>query len=48
MALGLSALGMSRVLYLPIALDFLAWTLLGFLLTALALARGVREALIGR
>jgi len=34
----------SRVLYVPIVLNFVIWTVLGFLLTAAALAKGVRES----
>jgi hypothetical protein len=44
LALGLSLIGRSPVLYPVIALNFVLWTPLGFLLTALSLARGVRES----
>jgi hypothetical protein len=44
LALALSALGRNPVLYPLIALNFVIWTLLGFLLTALALVKGIRES----
>jgi hypothetical protein len=43
LGLALSVLGRSPVIYPPIALNFIIWTLLGFVLTALSLAKGVRE-----
>ena len=43
LALALSALVRNPVLYRPIGLNFVIWTPLGFVLTALALAKGVRE-----
>ena len=45
LALGLvlSALGQNALFYPPLALNFIIWTLMGFLLTALSLAKGVRE-----
>lgn len=43
LALVLSPLGRQPVFYAPIALNFIIWTLLGFVLTALSLAKGMRE-----
>ena len=43
LALLLSMLGQNPVLYPPMALNFVIWTPLGFLLTALSLAKGLRE-----
>jgi hypothetical protein len=43
LALALSALRRSPVLYPPIALNFVIWTSGGFLLAALSLAQGLRE-----
>ena len=43
LGLALSVLGRSPVLYPPIALNFIIWTLGGFVLTALSLAKGIRE-----
>jgi hypothetical protein len=43
LGLALSVLGRSPVLYPPIALNFIIWTILGFVLTALSLAKGIRE-----
>lgn len=40
LALGLSLVRRSPVLYPPIALNFVIWTVLGFVLTALSLAKG--------
>jgi hypothetical protein len=45
LALVLSAFRGSPVLYLPIGLNFIIWTSMGFVLTALSLAKGVREFL---
>ena len=42
LGLALSPLRQSALLY-PLVLNFVTWGLLGFLLTALALAKGVRE-----
>jgi hypothetical protein len=42
-ALALSPLGRQPAFYVPIALNFVIWTLLGFVLTALSLAKGMRE-----
>jgi amino acid transporter len=44
LALVLSALRRSPVLYAPIAVNFIIWTALGFVLTALSLAKGIRES----
>ena len=44
LALALSLLGRNPVLYPAIALNFVIWSLLGFVLTALSLAKGVRES----
>jgi hypothetical protein len=44
LALALSVLAPNPVFYPAIALNFVIWTLLGFGLTALALAKGVRES----
>ena len=44
LALALSALGRHPVLYLPIAVNFVIWTSAGFVLTALSLAKGIRES----
>jgi len=44
LALALSMLGRSPVLFPAIALNFVIWTLLGFVLAALSLAKGVRES----
>ena len=43
LALALSPLAATPALFLPIGLSFVIWTPLGFLLTAAALANGVRE-----
>ena len=43
LGLALSVLGRSPVFYPPIALNFIIWTLGGFVLTALSLAKGIRE-----
>jgi len=43
LALACSMLAGKSVLYSAIALNFVIWTLLGFMLTLLALAKGVRE-----
>ncbi len=43
LALVLSAFRRSSVLYLPIGLNFIIWSSMGFLLTALSLAKGIRE-----
>lgn len=43
LALALSPLGRQPAFYPPIALNFIIWTLLGFVLTALSLTKGVRE-----
>ena len=43
LGLALSVLGRSPIIYPPIALNFIIWTLLGFVLTALSLAKGFRE-----
>jgi hypothetical protein len=43
LALALSVLGRNPVLYPPIALNFVIWTLLGFVLAVLSLAKGIRE-----
>jgi hypothetical protein len=45
LALGLSLLGRNPVLYPAIAPNFVIWTVLGFVLTALSLAKGIRESL---
>ncbi len=42
-AMALSPLGKTPRLYPAIALNSVVWTLLGFLLTAMALVKGVRE-----
>jgi hypothetical protein len=44
LALVLSALRRSPVLYAPLALNFIVWTSMGFVLTALALVKGIRES----
>jgi hypothetical protein len=44
LGLALSLLGRTPALYLPIAVNFVIWTLLGFVLTALSLGKGVRES----
>jgi NhaP-type Na+/H+ or K+/H+ antiporter len=44
LALALSALGRTPALYLPIAVNFVIWSLLGFVLTGLSLGKGVRES----
>jgi len=43
LALALSPVAGNPILFLPILPNFFIWTLLGFLLTAAALAKGVRE-----
>jgi len=43
LALALSVFAGSPALFLPIVLSFIVWTPLGFLLTAIALVKGVRE-----
>lgn len=43
LALGLSTLAGKPVLFLPVVLSFVIWTPLGFLLTAVALVKGVRQ-----
>jgi hypothetical protein len=43
LALVLSPFGRQPAFYVPIALNFIIWTLLGFVLTALSLAKGIRE-----
>ena len=43
LALALSALGKSPVFYPPIALNFVIWTTLGFMFTALSLVKGIHE-----
>jgi hypothetical protein len=43
LGLALSPFKQSALLYPPLVLNFATWSLLGFLLTALALAKGVRE-----
>ena len=43
LGLALSVLGRSPVIYPPFALNFIIWTLMGFVLTALSLAKGIRE-----
>jgi hypothetical protein len=43
LALALSPFGGTPALFLPIVLSFVIWTPLGFLLTAAALVKGVRE-----
>jgi hypothetical protein len=44
LALGISMLGRNPVLFPVIALNFVVWTLLGFVLAALSFAQSVREA----
>jgi hypothetical protein len=41
--LALSALGANALFFPALALNFIIWTLMGFLLTALSLAKGIRE-----
>jgi hypothetical protein len=43
LGLALSALRQNALLYPPLVLNFITWSLLGFLLAALSLAKGVRE-----
>ncbi len=43
LGLALSPLRQSALLYPPLVLNFVTWSLLGFVLTALALKKGVRE-----
>ena len=43
-ALMLSGLAHNHLLYPPVVLNFVIWTPLGFVLTALSLAKGVRES----
>jgi hypothetical protein len=43
LALALSPFGRQPAFYPPTALNFVVWTLLGFVLTALSLAKGIRE-----
>jgi hypothetical protein len=43
LGLALSPLRKNALLYPPLVLNFVTWSLLGFLLTALSLAKGVRE-----
>ena len=43
LALALSPFGRQPAFFAPIALNFVIWTLLGFVLTALSLAKGIRE-----
>lgn len=43
LGLALSALGPNALFYRPVFLNFIIWTLLSFLLTALSLGKGVRE-----
>jgi hypothetical protein len=44
LGLALSALGRNALFFPPLALNFIIWTLMGFLLTALSLAKGIRES----
>jgi hypothetical protein len=44
-ALALSGLAHNSVLYPPVVLNFVIWTPLGFVLTALSLAKGIRESI---
>jgi hypothetical protein len=44
LALALSSIGKSPVFYPPIALNFIIWTVLGFVLTALSLVKGICES----
>ena len=44
LGLALSVLGRNALFYPPLAVNFVIWTLMGFLLTALSLAKGIRES----
>ena len=44
LGLALSPLRKNALLYPPLVLNFVTWSLLGFLLTALSLAKGIRES----
>jgi len=43
LGLALAALGRNALFYPPLAVNFVIWTLVGFLLAALSLANGIRE-----
>jgi amino acid transporter len=43
LGLALSPFRQNALLYPPLVLNFITWSLLGFFLTALSLAKGVRE-----